>query len=321
MPALQKVAAAHIAPVLMDVEASVRKACEWIQRAGEESVDLLVFPEVFLPGFPYWINCYPPLTHAAMTVPYQQMSLRTDGPELAAIAGAAKEADVAVVMGFSERAGDSGTCYNSLAFIERDGAMLGVRRKLQPTFAERTVWGQGDASTLFVLEMAAGRVGGLSCWEHTMYLARQALVVQNEQIHAGLWPSLSTLAGFETTADTQIEAMMRSHAIMAQCFVVCASSPVTPAMLDVMHAAMGSQELMHAGGGWSAVIHPFTPYLAGPHTGEEETLVAAEIDLDDIAGAKMFVDGAGHYSRSELLRLYIDDEAKTPITSSPPGTG
>ncbi len=188
-----------------------------------------------------------------------------------------------------------------------------MHRKLQPTFAERTVWGQGDGSTLRVVDTAAGRVGALACWEHTMNLARQALVVQGEQIHAGSWPGLSTLAGFNEVFDPQVEAMSRSHAITGQTFVVVASNPVTQQMLDVMAEALGEQEFVGVGGGWSAIIHPMTPYLAGPHIGSEETILVADLDLDELGGVKVFVDSAGHYGRAEVLRLDIDDRPKSAV--------
>jgi predicted amidohydrolase len=312
----KRVAAAHAAPVLLDAEASTAKACDWIAKGTDDNIDLLVFPEVFIPGFPYWINCYPPLVQPGLTAEYQAASITVPGPEIAAVQSAAADAGVAVILGISERDANSYTCFNSLVFIEKDGTIAGVHRKLQPTFAERTVWGQGDGSTLFVLDMAAGKVGGLACWEHTMYLARQALVAQGEQIHAGAWPALSTMAGFESVADDQIEAMMRSHAIMAQCFVVCASSPVTEEMIARMESALEPQPFVKPGGGWSAVIHPMTPYLAGPHQGMEEKLLVAEIDLDEIIATKVFVDGAGHYARPEVLRLYLDDEPKPVMARS-----
>ncbi len=316
----QRVAAAHVAPVLLDPTASAEKACEWIALAGKEDVDLVVFPEVFLPGFPYWINCYPMIVQPPIIAEYQAASVTVPGPEIAAVQAAAADAQVAVVLGISERDANSATCYNSMVFIERDGSLVGVHRKLQPTFVERAVWGQGDGSTLFVLDMAAGKVGGLACWENTMHMARQALVAQGEQIHAGAWPALSTLAGFEDSADDQIEAMMRSHAIMAQCFVVCASSPVTEDMLSRMEDAMGPQEFVKPGGGLSGIIHPMTPYLAGPHRGLEEKLLVADIDLDDIAMTKVFVDGAGHYARPEVLQLHFDDQPKAVMVRKPTTT-
>jgi predicted amidohydrolase len=301
-----KVAAAHVAPVYMDVDRSIDKACAWVAEAGRQGVKLLVFPEVFVPGFPYWINGYPPIAQLGLNRRYQDASIEVPGPEIDRVQAAAREAGVAVVLGISERMKRGRTCYNSMVFIDTDGSLLGVHRKLQPTFAERYIWGQGDGSTLKVFDSRLGRIGGLACWEHTMNLARQALVQQGEQIHAGAWPALSTMAGFEAVADGQIEAMMKNHAITGQCFVICASSPVSEEMVAFMERELGPQSCTQAGGGWSAVIHPFTPCLAGPHLGSEEKLLVAEIDLAQIADVKLFVDSAGHYSRPEILSLKVD---------------
>lgn len=310
MPRTVKLAAAHVAPVFMNAMASAEKAAEWIKNAGEEGVDLLVFPEVFLPGFPYWINCYPPLIQAGLNTRYQEESITIDGPEVALLVEASREAGVSVVMGASERRVEGRTCHNSAIFISPAGAVRGVHRKLQPTYAERYIWGQGDGSTLIAPDMPLGRVSALCCWEHTMNLARQSMIDLQGEIHAALWPSLSTLAGFEEVADVQIEAMMRNHALTGGCFVVCAANPVAQDVLDFMEAELGPQEFLKAGGGWSAIIHPFTPTVAGPHTGAEEKLLMAEVDLDEINGAKLWLDGTGHYSRPEILKLVVDRRVK-----------
>lgn len=306
------VAAVHAAPEFLDVEASIDKACRLIAEAAASGAELIVFPEVFVPGFPYWINLYPPIVQVGLHTRYAQASVAVPGPQLDRVRAAARDAHAVVVLGVNERAGS--TLYNTQVVIDADGTLVGRHRKLQPTFAERTVWGQGDGSTLSVWDTAVGRVGGLVCWEHTMNLARHALIGQGEQIHAGSWPSLSTLAGFTESFDDQVEAMSRSHAITGQCFVVVAGSPVTQQMLDLMSAELGPQDFLTVGGGWSAIIHPMTPYLAGPKTGGEETILTAAIDLADIGGVKVFVDATGHYSRSEILSLVVDDEAKAAVS-------
>lgn len=307
------VAAAHVAPVFMDALASAEKAAEWIARAGALGARLVVFPEVFLPGFPYWINCYPPLLQAGLNRAYQDQSVEAAGAELQIIQEAARQAGISVVMGASERREGGRTCFNSAFFIEADGKLLGVHRKLQPTYAERYLWGQGDGSTLNVFAMQAGRVGALACWEHTMNLARQALVEQQMEIHAALWPSLSTMAGFDQVANLQIEAMMKNHALTGQCFVVCASSPVSQQMLDYMEQHLGPQQLMTAGGGWTAIIHPFAAVMAGPVSGEAEQLVTAEIDLDNLKDVKLWVDSTGHYARPDVLQLLVDRRVKSTV--------
>lgn len=304
-----KVAAVHAAPVLHDAEATIDKVCAFVREAGERGIHLLVFPEVFVPGFPYWINLYPPAAQFGMIARYRAESVEVPGPQIARVQDAAREAGVNLVLGVSEREG--GTMYNTQVHIDDQGVLLGKHRKLQPTYAERYVWGQGDASMLDVFDTRLGRVGGLACWEHTMNLARQALIVQGEQIHAGAWPGLQTHRGMEESYDIQVEAMSRNHALTGQCFVVVAQNPLTDDMVAVMEAELGPQDLQPAGGGWSAIFNPDGTTAAGPHTGDEECLLVAEIDLTAIDDIHALVDANGHFSRREVLGLWIDDEHKT----------
>jgi predicted amidohydrolase len=303
-----KVAAVHAAPVFLDRDATVDKVCALIEEAGRQEVRLVVFPEAFLPGFPYWINLYPPITQLGMNVRYATQSVEVPGPEITRIQKAARRAHTYVVLGLSER--DGGTLYNTQVTIDDAGRLLGRHRKLQPTFAERYIWGQGDGSTLHVWDTPIGKLGGLICWEHAMNLARQALICKGIQIHAASWPSYATLAGWDQIFDAQVDAMCRAHAVTGQCFVIVSENPVPQATLDTIEAALGPQKLMTAGGGWSAIFRPMGVPAAGPHTGLEEKLVVAELDPTDIAVLKTLLDTAGHYARSDTLRLVVDGEPK-----------
>lgn len=306
VPRKRTVAAVHAAPVFMDTEATLDKAVDLVLRAGREGIDLLVFPETFVPGYPYWIEAYAPLDQQAADAAYAEASVEVPGPRIDRVRTACRRAGVGAVLGVSERLAGTRTCFNSQVFIDPDGTLLGVHRKLQPTYAERMVWAQGGGATLGVFDSALGRIGGLACWEHTMNLARQALIAQGQEIHAAAWPGLSTMAGFEAVADIQIDAMMKTHALTAQCFVVAAGNPVDETCLRWMADTLGPQKHITEGGGWSAVIHPFNQYLAGPHTGPDERLVAASIDLADIDAVKVWVDSRGHYARPEILGLRVD---------------
>lgn len=247
---------------------------------------------------------------------------------ISAIQKTCRAAGVTISLGVSERMAGGYTLFNSQIHIDSSGTILGVHRKLQPTYAERYVWGQGDGSTLRVWNVAhkaatgepggeqqpeeeksgGYNLGGLCCWENTLNGARQALVEQNQHVHVAAWPALSTMRGFETVADAQIEALMKAHALTAQVFVLCASNYVDDTCLEWLEQNLGAQDLVKRGGGWSAVVHPFCSYLAGPHTGEEPEwkLVTAELDFGDLGPVKVWIDGNGHYKRPEVLEMKIN---------------
>lgn len=269
----------------------------------------------------YFTEAYPPLAQVQALAQYAQQSVVCDASDLSiqTIKEACQRAGVTISLGVSERMAGGFTLFNSQIHIDSSGRILGVHRKLQPTYAERFVWGQGDGSTLKVWEADAHgaaqggyNLGGLCCWEHTFNGARQALIEQNQHVHAAAWPALSTMKGFETVADAQIEALMKTHALTAQVFVLCAANFVDDSCLNWMQEHLGPQSFVKKGGGWSAVIHPFCAFLAGPHTGEEEKLVEAELDFDSLGPVKVWIDGNGHYKRPEVLEMKVNTKLMWP---------
>jgi predicted amidohydrolase len=292
-------AAAQAAPAFLDLEAGLAKAERLIAEAAARGAELIVFPEGWLPTYPYWpptlsgpderhiFECYAELWANAVEIP---------GPAIERLGAAVRDANAVVVMGVNERAAIGGTLYSTLIYLGRDGRLLGKHRKLVPTYVERCFWGQGDGSTLGVVETDLGRLGGLICFEHVMPLARYAMIAGGEQIHVAAWPGYGGIANI-------MDCSLRHHAFEAQAFVVSAC-----AVLDAgaIPAPFPLRDHLPGGvTGGSMIVGPRGEVIAGP-LWDGEGILTAEIDLREVAKAKAWVDGAGHYARSEVLRLTVN---------------
>jgi predicted amidohydrolase len=297
------------APEFLDPERGAEKAEAAIDEAARMGVRLLVFPEAWLLGYPYFSGITPsdPEYQAFRQVLFER-AVRIDGPEIARIRKAAAAHRMTVVIGLNERVGSTICC--SLAYIGADGRLLGSHRKLVPTQAERLVWGCGDGSDLEVYDTALGRLGGLNCFEHQMAPARYVLCEMGEQVHAAAWPGHAFIDGI-------VDASTRHLAHENGCFVVVAREVMTP---DRVAAGLPRPDKtaahfqMHGG---SAIIAPGGDYLAGP-VFDTETIVTAEIDLARIGVIKWFFDGTGHYARPDVFQLHFDRRAKRPVVYRDP---
>jgi len=294
-------AAVQAAPVFLDREASIDKACELILAAGNAGADLIVFPETWIPGYPFW-HSSPGVFSSAPFAELWKNAVEVPSLSTARLANAARNAHAYVVIGINERDTVSrGTMFNSLLYLSPDGEVVHNHRKLMPTFTERTVWGFGDGSDLAVLETPLGRLGGLICWEHEMTLAKYALYAQGEQVHCAAWPAYSS-------QNNHIDFGMRQYAFEGACFVVSACGVVTPGSLP---EHLGGDAVRANGG--SAIIAPNGEYISGPVYGTEEILYA-EIDLERSLREKHSHDVAGSYARPDVFQLLINGEPK-PIAT------
>ncbi len=312
-----KVGAVQISPKFFDKQQTLEKTCQYIEEGGKLGLDLLVFPEVYFCGYPFWRGSVSVRQSTELAAQMIQSAIKWDGEEAQQMAEAAKLANVNCVVGCSELSDRPGslTIYNSLIVISRDGKILGRHRKLMPTHSERVYWGMGDASDIRIFDLDIGKTGASICYEHHMTLLRAAMAIKGEEIHCALWPGWWTVEkhlgakSAKVTPDTcDIESAVRQHAIENQVFVVSSSWYLKPE--DIPPELKDTMKFNLAIGG-SCVINPAGLTIAGPVFGCE-TIVHAEVDLSERELAKVYIDGVGHYSRPDLLSLNIRDEAWTP---------
>ncbi len=266
-------------------------------------LDLLVLPEAVLGGYPKGsdfgvrLGYRTPAGREAFRR-YWEQAITMDGPEVAALCDLARDCGTALVVGAIERAG--ATLYCVALFIDAAGNFIGRHRKLMPTAAERLVWGQGDGSTLTVMDTAAGKVGSAICWENYMPLLRTAMYAKGVDI----WCA-------PTVDERDIwHASMRHIACESRCFLVtaCQYQPATTEAqgTPITLRDRPDDEAMIRGG--SCIISPYGDVLAGPLYGAEG-LLTAEIDRAEIIRARFDLDATGHYARPDVFTLTVDERA------------
>lgn len=308
-----RIATIHDAAPYLDLPAGVARVCELIGQAGKRGARIIVFPETYLPGYPYWIWSHTAKYSAPLFAELYANSIELPSPESDRIAEAARLAGAWVVLGMDEREG--GTLYNTLAYYSPDGVLTARHRKLHPTNAERTVWGQGDGRDVFVLDTEYGRLGGLICFEHTMDLASYALSSLGEQIHVAVWPAINA-----THADPNSDSfdhysttLASSYAIRNQVFVIVAQGRISQEIVDKL-AIADPENAPTVGGGLCGVMGPDGKWVQPPHR-DEVGVVCVDVDLSQIAFAKFFADSAGHYARPDVFSFGINHAARTPLTT------
>lgn len=306
------VAVVQAAPVLFDRDATVAKTCELTRQAAAQGAQLVLFPEAFIPAYPRGLGFGTVVGSRSAAgrdtwQRYWENSVDVPGPETRVLGQAAKESGVFLVVGVIERDAQfsGGTLYCTLLYFGPDGQLLGKHRKLKPTAAERLIWGEGDGSTLTVLDTALGKVGGLICWENYMPLARMAMYGKGVEIY---------LAPTADARDTW-QATMRHIACEGRCFVLGCNQFVTksmyPADLPGLEDLAGRPEEMSRGG--SVIVSPLGEVLAGPLFGEEGILTAA-LDLAEVSRGKFDFDVVGHYARPDVFQLTVNERPHLPVT-------
>jgi len=308
-----RICIAQIPPVYLDLDATLERGCEAIAEAAGKGADLIVFPEVWLAGYPYWTEGWDSDLQqwAAVREQFFNSAVLAPSEVTERLGEAARTAGIHVVMGCNEidpRPG-SNTIYNSLLYFSRDGRFLGRHRKLLPTFCERVFWGSGNGKDLAVFDTDIGRIGGLICGENLNTQLRAAMIAMGEDIHIAVFPgafALHTGPRLEEWDNSGLfwgHAVTRAHSLEAGCFTVSVCACIEKSDIDANFPYRDSMNIDYSRGG-SAIVNPLGVPLVGPQEGPG--LIYADCPAMMIKAFKAICDTMGHYGRADVTRLMLN---------------
>ncbi|MGJ8528441.1 carbon-nitrogen hydrolase family protein [Maritalea sp.] len=304
------VALAQIAPVWLDREKTIAKVTDFVADAAAKGVDLVTFGEALVPGYPFWVE----LTDGArfnspaqkrMYAHYLDQGVVIERGDLDAICKICAQHSMSAYIGIMERAPDRGghSLYCSLVFIDKNGQIASVHRKLQPTYDERLVWAQGDGNGLRTHKLGEFTVGGLNCYENWLPLARAALYAQGEDLRVAVWPG-----GTHNTKD-----ITRFIALESRSYVVSVSGLMRPSDIPAgtpFYDELTNNAPEHFANGGSAVAGPDGNWILEPQMGNEGLFVV-EIDHARVREERQNLDIVGHYSRPDVTQLHVNRQRQT----------
>ncbi len=310
------IAIAQLAPVWLNKKATLKKIEEAIQEAASQKANLVCFGETLLPGYPFWLE----LTDGArfnstrqkeIFAHYLKEAVNIENGDLTSLCILAKQYRITVYIGCAERATDraSHSIYCSLVYIDNQGIIQSVHRKLMPTYEERLAWSIGDGNGLKVHALKSFTVGGLNCWENWLPLARTALYAQGENLHVAVWPG-----NVRNTID-----LTRHIALENRMYVLSVSGLMRKMDInnDIPHHDLMRQnapEFLSNGG--SCIAAPDGTWVIEP-IAEKEIVVTATIDLDEVRKERQNFDPSGHYARPDVFELTVNTQRQKLVRFTP----
>jgi nitrilase len=301
---------AQIAPIWLDREATLVKIIAKLEEAASQDCQLVAFGEAVLPGYPFWVERtdgarFNSKVQKELFAHYLDQAVQIEAGHLDQVCALAAEQSLAVYLGIIERPPErSGhSVYASLVYIDPQGKIGSVHRKLMPTYEERLVWSIGDGHGLKVHPLGAFTVGGLNCWENWMPLSRTALYAQGEDLHVAVWPG-----GLHNTEDITrfIAKEARSYVVSVSGLMRVSDIPETTPHVDLIRE--GSGDVLANGG--SCLAGPDGEWIIEPQVGEE-TLAVATIDHTRVQEERHNYDPSGHYSRPDITRLMVNRQRQS----------
>jgi nitrilase len=299
-----KIALVQQEPILFDRRACVEKAVAAIREAAREGAEFIVFPELFVPGYPFGMT-FGFVVGARGEEGredwkrYYDQSILVPGPETDILGEAAREAKAYVSIGVSQRDETTASLYNSNIIFSPDGSIASVHRKLKPTGSERVVWSDGNKGFFPMVDTPWGNAASLICWESYMPLARVALYEKGVTLYIS--PN--------TNDNEEWQATIRHIAIEGHCYFINSNlffrKDSYPPDLATAHEVEALPDLVCRGG--SCIVDPYGHYVTEP-VWDREAIIYAELDMDKVVASRMEFDPCGHYARPDVLSLKVRDE-------------
>ena len=303
---------AQIAPVWLNREKTLKKIVKSVHAAADADCQLVAFGEAVLPGYPFWIErtngaVFNSPVQKEIHAHYLDQAVQVEAGHLDAVCEAAKERQIAIVLGIIERPADRGghSVYASLVYIDAEGVIQSVHRKLMPTYEERLTWSPGDGHGLRTHKLGVFTVGGLNCWENWMPLPRAALYGQGEDLHIAIWPG-----GVHNTQDITrfIARESRSYVVSVSGLMRKSDFPDdTPHLSAIIE---NSADVLANGG--SCLAGPDGKWIVEP-IANEERLIVAKLDHERVREERQNFDPAGHYSRPDVTQLTVNRERQSTV--------
>ncbi len=312
------VSLAQLSPVWLNKKATTEKIAQAMKQAASDGAQLVALGEALLPGYPFWVELtggarFNNQSQKEMFAHYHANAVDIEAGDLGSLCALAKQHKLAVYLGTIERPQDRTgfSLYCSMIYIDQQGEIKSVHRKLMPTYEERLVWSPGDGNGLLTHPLGAFRVGGLNCWENWMPLPRAALYGQGESLHVAIWPGSE-----RNTRDITpfLAKEGRSYSMAVSGFMPVAEIPDDIPLYDEILAAAGDVEFL--GNGGSCLCAPNGDFVIEPQVGVEGVFTA-EIDLERVREERQNFDPAGHYSRPDVTQLHVNRERQSTVKLTP----
>lgn len=310
------IALAQIAPVWLNKEATINKILNAVQQASDQKAGLVVFGEGILPGYPYWLGLcngaeFDSRLNKEIHAHYMHNAITIERSELKTICDLARKLHISIYLGIIERPLDRGghSLYCSLVYIDQNGIIQSIHRKLQPTYDERLTWAQGDGHGLKVHQLKNFVLGGLNCWENWMPLARTTLYGLGENVHIAVWPG----------SKRNTEDISRFIAKESRSFVVSVSGLMR--MEDIPKETPHYEQLILPGlevlaDGGSCVAGPDGQWILEPVV-NQEAVFTVQLELDQVFRERQNFDPSGHYSRPDVFQLHVDKKRQQLVHFKP----